>query len=287
MIGSAVYRSWFRMLAVASALFLIGWSAVHAAPQAELWPRWQDHDPDSTISVDHSKLAGFLSEYLVLDHPDGVIRARYADITGADRRTLQEYIALLESTPVSGLNRDEQIAFWTNLYNAVTLELILEHYPVSSIRDIRISGPLYNRHPWDAHLTAVEGVDLTLNDIEHRIMRPIWQDPRIHYAVNCASIGCPDLQPEPFTGENWDELYDRAARRYVNHPRGARFSGGRPTISSIYDWYVDDFGGSIEGVVEHMLRYAEPELAGELRAFADGGYRGRVRYEYDWKLNEP
>ncbi len=266
-------------------LTLLSAAPLAAAPQAELWPRWEAHDPASTVTIDHGEWGAFLAEYLVTGDRSGVNLVRYGHVTPDARRRLQAYIADLERVPVSALNRDEQLAYWTNLYNAVTIELILEHYPVSSIRDIRISGPALNRHPWDAPLVTVEGERITLNDIEHRIMRPIWDDPRIHYAVNCASIGCPNLQSEPFTGANWDELYTRAAREFVNHPRAIDLSGSRPLFSSIYDWYQVDFGGSIAGVVDHALGYADAPLAERLRAFAATGHRGRPRFEYDWSLN--
>ncbi len=274
-------------LPVALVLLLVVFGGVvaTAAPQAELWPRWEAHNPASTTVVDHSDWGAFLRRYVVTDTTDGVNRLRYGAVTPSDRRALQGYIAALAGTEVSRLARPEQLAYWTNLYNAVTVELILDHYPLNSIRDIGISGPVYNRHPWDAPLVTVEGEELTLNDIEHRIMRPIWQDPRIHYVVNCASIGCPNLLPVPFTAGNWDTLASEAARSYVNHPRGVNLSGRRPVFSSIYDWYAADFGGDIAGVVEHALQYARPALAEELRHFARGGHRGRVSYEYDWNLN--
>ena len=278
-------RSTRLVVMIVLGLTLLSAAPLIAAPQAELWPRWEAHDPDSTRVVDHDEWGAFLSEWLVVGDRSGVNLVRYGAVTADARAGLQAYIRSLEAVAVSTLDRDEQIAYWTNLYNAVTIELILEHYPVSSIRDIRISGSALNRHPWDAPLVSVEGERISLNDIEHRIMRPIWDDPRIHYAVNCASIGCPNLQPEPFTGANWDELYTRAAREYINHPRGIDLSGSRPLFSSIYDWYQVDFGGSIAGVVEHAIRYANPQLAGQLRAFSDRGHRGRPRFEYDWSLN--
>ena len=268
-------------------LFCVSAYGLSAAPQAELWPRWEAHDPDSSAVVDHSDWGVFLDRYLLTETASGVNLVRYADVTSADRALLQRYIEHLAGTPVSQLNRDEQMAFWLNLYNAVTVELILSHYPVDSIRDINISGPVFNRHPWDAPLVQVEGVELTLNDIEHRIIRPIWQDPRIHYAVNCASIGCPNLHPVPFTGTNYRELFDVAADEYINHPRGARFENGRLHLSEIFNWYSEDWDDSIEVIVSHLLEYANGNLARELRAFADGGHRGRVRYAYDWALNEP
>ncbi|GAB6091418.1 DUF547 domain-containing protein [Spirochaeta dissipatitropha] len=268
-------------------LFLSQILQIAAAPQAEPWPLWEEHNPESTTRLDHGLWADFLESYLITDHNSGVHRLPYAEVSQADLHALKEYISYLSEVRVSDLNRDEQMAFWTNLYNAVTVDLILEYYPVQSIRDIKISGPVFNRHPWDAHLVRIEGVDLSLNDIEHRIMRPIWQDPRIHYAVNCASIGCPNLFPEPFTGEHWNQQYDQAAREFIHHPRAVSFRNGVPELSSIFTWYEDDFGGNSAGVISHLLEYAEGNLKDELQAYADGGYRGRIRYSYDWNLNEP
>ena len=258
-----------------------------AAPQAELWPRWEAHDSGSSTVIDHSAWGDFLDRYLVTGTSSGVNLVRYASVSAADRTALQRYIANMSTVAVSELNRDEQMAYWLNLYNAVTVELILEHYPVDSIRDIGISGSAFNRHPWDAALVQVEGEDLSLNDIEHRIIRPVWQDPRIHYGVNCASIGCPNLHPEPFTGENYRGIFDDLAQAYINHPRGARFEGNRLHLSEIFNWYSEDWDDSIEVIVDHLLEYAEGELETDLRAFARGGYRGRVNYAYDWNLNEP
>ena len=274
---------------VAVVLFftVAGATLLHAAPQAELWPRWLEHDAASQRTVDHGEWGRFLERYLVTGTSDRINRVRYAEVSSADRVRLQRYIRSLSNQPVSQLNRDEQLAYWTNLYNALTVELILEHYPVDSIRDITISGSVLNRHPWDAALISVEGEHLSLNDIEHRIMRPIWQDPRIHYVVNCASLGCPNLVAVPFTAENWQLLADQAAAEYINHPRGVDFSGRRPVLSSIFDWYVDDFGGDLPGVVAHVLEHAGTDVARAAREFAAAGYSGRVRYSYDWSLNEP
>ena len=261
--------------------------AISAAPQSELLDeRWERHDPRSDMRVDNSDWAWFLSEYLITDDPSGVHLIPYAEIGERSRTRLQRYISELESVPVSRLNRDEQMAYWLNLYNAVTVELILEHYPVESIRDINISGPFFNRHPWDAELVEVEGEELSLNNIEHNIIRPIWEDERIHYVVNCAAMDCPVLHYEPFIGENYDRLFDEAARRYINSPSGFSHDDGRPVFSSIFDWYEGDFGNGIEDVVAHMLEYAEGETRRQLLAYRENGYSPRARYEYDWALIE-
>jgi len=260
-------------------LMFIAATAV-AAPQAELWSPWETHDASSTETVDHAPWGDFLDRYLVTDHPSGVNRVRYGEVSSTDRRALQRYLAALQDVAVSELNRDEQLAFWINLYNAATVEVILGNYPVDSIRDI--GGGLMSSGPWDEPLLTVEGTDLTLNDVEHRIIRPIWRDERIHYVVNCASYGCPNLYPEPITAENYDSVFDESAGDYTGHDRGIRFERNRLVLSEIYNWYVDDFGGNIDGVIEHLTEYVDAETADRLERFD-----GRVVYEYDWSLNEP
>ena len=276
-------NSWMLALAVALACWLVGNSAL-AAPEAELWPRWQKHDPASTRTIDHSPWLAFLQKYVAAEHPSGVNRLRYGDVTKTDKGALDGYIARLEKLPISAHGRNAQKAYWINLYNALTVKVVLDHFPVKSIKDISLSsglfGGLFGGGPWKAKLATVEGEKVSLDDIEHRILRPIWRDNRVHYVVNCASIGCPNLQPEPFTAENLERLLDRGAREYVNHPRGVAFADGGLRVSSIYDWFQADFGGGTKTVVQHLREYAGPALRKRL-----DGYDGGLDYHYDWSLN--
>ena len=132
-----------------------------------------------------------------------------------------------------------------------------------------------------APLAVVEGERLSLNDIEHRILRPGWRDPRIRDAVNCAAMSCPDLSQVAYTADNLETLLERGARRYVNHPRGARVSGQRLQLSSIYRWYRGNFGGSEAALIAHLKNYAEPELAAALE-----GVNAIEWLDYDWSLND-
>ncbi|MGP1397411.1 MAG: DUF547 domain-containing protein [Inquilinaceae bacterium] len=251
-----------------------------AAPKAVLWPRWQAHDPSSVATVDHTVWDRLLRTYVRLP-ADGIARFAYGAVTPADRAALVAYVRRLGAVPVSSLNRGEQWALWTNLYNALTVGTVLDHYPVASIRDIDISPGLFANGPWGRSMIAVEGQALSLDDIEHRILRPIWQDPRIHYAVNCAALGCPNLAAEAFTSANAEPMLEAAARAFVNHPRGVTISDGRVRVSSIYHWFEEDFGGSDRGIVAHLMRYADPDLAAALRG------RTMVRdLGYDWRLND-
>jgi hypothetical protein len=253
-------------------------SVTLAAPKAELWPRWQKSDAASTQKVDHGAWDGFLKKYVEIN-AGGVNRVRYATVTPEDRQALSEYVKSLEATAISTYNRAEQRAYWINLYNARTVELILSRYPVKSIRDINISPGLISSGPWGAKNITVEGEQLSLDDIEHRILRPGWKDNRIHYAVNWASLGSPNLQPTAFTAANTDSLLDTGAREFINHPRGVALSGGKLKVSSIYVWFQEDFG-SAEGLMQHWGKYATGALAEGLNR-----YNGGLDHDYNWSLN--
>ncbi len=183
--------------------------------------------------------------------------------------------------PITGYPRDEQLAFWVNLYNALTVKVILDHYPVQSIKEIDISPGWFSSGPWGKKLITIESHDLSLDDIEHRILRPIWKDPRIHYAVNCASIGCPDLGDTAFSASNVEAELSRAARNYINHPRGVTVEDDQVRISSIYKWFKDDFGGSEMAILDHLRLYAADELKHKLEKVS-----GISGYAYDWALND-
>lgn len=270
---------WPFLTVLSPALLLVAQLA-GAAPKAELWPRWDKSDPANNKRVDHSAWDAFLKKYIVAPHPSGINRLNYARVAPEDHTALAHYVKSLERVAVSGYSRAEQRAYWINLYNAKTVELILTRFPVKSIRDINISPGLFSSGPWGAKLMTVEGEKLALDDIEHRILRPIWKDNRIHYAVNCASLGCPNLQPVAFTAENTDSLLERGAGEYINHPRGVSLHSGKLHVSSIYVWFQEDFGGSAEGLMEHWSKYANKVLADALK-----NYSGGLEHDYDWRLN--
>jgi hypothetical protein len=255
-------------------------SAAFAAPKAELWQRWTAHQAGSMQRVDHAAWGRLLAARLIVG-ADGINRFAYGAVTAPERQALDGYVAVLAATPVSRLDRPEQRAFWINLYNALTVQVVLSRYPVKSIRDIAISPGLFSSGPWGKKLATVEGEAVSLDDIEHRILRPIWRDPRIHYAVNCASIGCPNLMREAYTAANTETLLEAGARAYVNHPRGARIAEGKLRVSSIYVWFQQDFGGDEAGVVAHLRRYAEPGAAQAL-----AGINSIAGHDYDWTLND-
>ena len=191
-------------------------SVLIAAPKADLWDKWTAHNPDSDESLDHQIWENFLAENLISDHPSGVNRVRYSEVTTVGKKSLDNYLSYLQGIKISSHNRKVQKAYWINFYNALTVKVILDHYPVKSIRDIDISSGWFDDGPWDAKIITIEGELISLNDIEHRILRPLWGDNRVHYALNCASIGCPDLNMRAYYPETLDTTLDENAYKYIN-----------------------------------------------------------------------
>lgn len=265
------------IIAAAAALLLS--ANAFAAPKPDLWDMWDTHDASSDAVVDHSAWSDLLSRYVKTGGPQGVNLFDYGGVSGADKAQLDGYIKALTNRDPRTLNKAEQKAYWINLYNAVTIQVVLGDYPVDSIRDIK--DGFFSGGPWDREVVTIASEKLTLNDIEHRILRPIWDDPLIHYGVNCASIGCPNLLTAAYTGETVDDQLTENAKAYINSPRGAKFDGKRLVVSSIYDWFQVDFGGSESGVVEHLAQYANAEKQARLRT--RDAYN---KHTYDWDLND-
>ncbi len=267
--------------AIFAASLLLGLAPTSAATakDADLWRVWLAHDAKSSARIDHSAWTAFLRAYL-RSGPDRVTRVAYGRVTAADKAALAAYLDRLSNVAISRHARPVQLAYWINLYNALTVKVVLDRWPVKSIRDISISPGLFARGPWGKKLIAVEGRALSLDDIEHRILRPIWRDPRIHYAVNCASIGCPNLAAVAYTADNADRLLSGGAVAYINHPRGVQVSGNRLVVSRIYRWFRADFGGSEAAVIAHLKRYAKQPLRAKLE-----GRREIDGYRYDWSIN--
>lgn len=259
-------------------LGLLSLSTLAAAKDAEPWPFWEKHNSNSTATIDHSAWDTLLKKYI--SQRGDLNRFAYGKVTRTDKQALKQYLTKLQAVKIRGYARLEQKAYWTNLYNAATIDVVLTAYPVDSIQDIDTSPGLFSSGPWGKKIVTVEGKKLSLDDIEHRILRPIWNTPLTHYTVNCASIGCPNLADTAFTGENITRMQIALAKAFINSKRGARVKDGDLTVSKIYDWFEDDFGGSEKAVIRHLRRYATGTLAKQLKRIDDID-----DYEYDWSLN--
>jgi len=265
-----------RMLLASPLLALIGPGRVRADPRLAEFAS----GAAGAQVLRHDDFDTLLATY-VEPSPNGINRVNYRGwaASNGDRRRLARYIGSLAATNPISLTRPEQFAFWANLYNAMTLQVVLDAYPVASIRQIKPWAFAFG--PWKKPLVEVRGQRLSLDDIEQGILRAGWREPRVHYALNCGSIGCPNLRRRAFGGGALDQELTDAARSYVNHPRGARLQDGGFVVSSIYGWYQRDFGGSEDGVLRHLATYARPPLTGELAK----SHR-ILGYQYDWALND-
>lgn len=249
--------------------------------KAEEWKFWNQSDESNTNTIDHSLWQDNLNKYLLTSHPSAINLYDYKRVTATDHQQLKTYLTQLSHLDPRLYSKDEQMAYWINLYNALTIDVILDHYPVASIRDL--GEGFFSFGPWDDEIIKIANQELTLNDIEHRILRPIWQDARIHYAVNCASLSCPNLAKQAYTANNLERLLKQGAHRYVNHQRGVYWEEDQVELSKIYSWYQEDFGDNEANVIKHLMQYAEPELLKQLKTYSKDT---DISYHYDWQLNE-
>lgn len=266
-------------------LFLLGAPLSHAvAPKAVLWPYWEQANAKNQQTISHKVWDQLLRKYVKVNQADGINKFAYGDVTAADHAQLEQYLAHLQAIKITDYNKQQQLVYWINLYNALTVKVVLDHYPVTSILDITYEPwyKLWKFGPWDKPLLTIEGKALTLNDIEHRILRPIWQDHRVHYALNCASLGCPNLLNVAYSTRNIDGLLNQNEKIYINSPRGVGFKGGQLKISTIYSWFQEDFAASEQALIDYLVKHAAPALRAQLI-----DYKGTVGYFYDWRLNSP
>jgi hypothetical protein len=196
-----------------------------------------------------------------------------------DSLQLQQYLELLGQHPPNDRHwtPDERKAYFLNLYNAATVQLILRHYPVQSIKDIvpRLQIPFVNS-PWTIPFIRIAGGKYSLDHIEHGIIRKEFADPRIHFAVNCASASCPVLHQRAYTGHRLDEQLDQQARKFINDPRFNRINQDNIQISSIFRWYSGDFPRG-PNFIDFLNQYSTLKI----------NPKANVTYQdYDWRLNE-
>ena len=221
-------------------------------------------------SIDDSLFAGLLEKYVTLG------KVNYSGFK-KEESTLDAYLAFLEKVDPKSLPRNEQFAFYANAYNAWTIKLILGGYPgIQSIKDL---GSLF-KSPWKKKIARIDGEVMTLDHIEHDILRPRFKDPRVHFAINCAAKSCPPLSRMPLSGDKLDQQLDRLTCAFVNDPNNNYLTGNTLYVSSIFKWFKSDF---TDGIVDFFLKYGESDLNAKLHTIGNGI---KISYlDYDWSLN--
>ncbi len=198
---------------------------------------------------------------------------------------------LVNVNPDALKSEKEKLAFWINAYNAWTLKIICDNYPLKSINELHSGGlamgMVLKSTVWDKKIVTINGKKTSLSDIEHKIMRPIFKDPRIHFAIVCAAKGCPPLRNEAYEAEKLDQQLDSQGRIFLAQKKknSFNFETKIANISPIFGWFKEDFGRKPEAVLRWIARYLSEE---EGTPLSQDAARWRIKYTfYDWSLNEP
>ncbi|MBI2212473.1 MAG: DUF547 domain-containing protein [Acidobacteria bacterium] len=209
----------------------------------------------------------------------------YQGLRKNDLATLTKLAGDLSKVDVGALARNEQLAFWINLYNISTVKLICDNYPTKSIRDLS-TDPIVRLNVFKKEIVPQGGKMMSLNDVENIKIREGFKDPRIHFAINCAAKSCPPMRREAFTGARVNEQLDDQARVFFAGPGGAKItrSGSKATltVTKVMDWFDDDFDDWGGGVVAFTKKFLAPDK----RAQLDGAKVSLSYYEYNWDLND-
>lgn len=210
---------------------------------------------------DHAAWDALLQQYVTSSG-----KVNYAGFK-SNKAKLQAYLDDLAANPVeAGWSRAEKMAYWINVYNAFTIKLIVDHFPVQSITK------LHGGKPWDVKWIKLGDKTYSLNQVENDILRPQYKDARIHFAVNCAAKSCPPLLNRAWTGGNLENYLEKQTRSFINSAKYNSINSGKAQVSKIFEWYATDFGN----LIDFLNQYSETSI----KANAAVSYQ-----EYDWALN--
>lgn len=231
----------------------------------------------------HGDFTVLLAEYV-----DGRGLVNYDQLCDDDR--LDQYTQMLSATQWDRLNRGDQLAFWINAYNAFTLKVICDNYPVDSISELHKGGlalsTVFKTTIWDKEWFEINGQSMSLGYIEHEVLRKGDEKERIHFAIVCAAVSCPPLRQEAYEGYKIDVQLDDQGNTFLSRTDLNEFDVNRRTarLSGIFKWFMEDYGDGKEDLLRYLERYApNPEVAESLRI--DAG-QWKIRWKkYDWSLN--
>jgi hypothetical protein len=237
----------------------------------------------SNQQEDHTLFTEILQDYV----HDG--KVNYRELCQDNR--LETYIAQLAATNPDTISDEKaSLAFWINAYNAYTIKVICDNYPINSINELHTGGmyigTILNKTIWDKDFVIINNQKTTLNHIEHEIIRPLFQDPRAHFALVCASKSCPPLRSESYEGYKLEEQLDDQGRIFFKDSSNNFFEIDKKEahLSKILDWYSKDFGKKNKEILLYITRFLPDDLAATIKANPEGWDINHTKY--DWSLNE-
>lgn len=256
---------------------LLATTTASASTESQYWGYWDRSNERNREVIDHTSWDNILGNYVV-DKKGGTNRFRYGALTSADKKALKNYISTLEEIDPRSYSRNEQQAYWLNLYNAVTVKIISDNYPVKTFTEIRARN--LSSDPLNSPVATVSGQPLSLNDIENRIIRPIWKDHKVHFGLNCADMSCPGLLSHAFTGKNVKDMLKESGKNFINSQNGVTLKNGKLTASSMFNQYKGDFARDDKALLKVFAHYADDRLALYIL-----GFQGKIDFVHDRSLN--
>jgi hypothetical protein len=230
---------------------------------------------------DHELFKSFLKKYVV----KGLVDYKHLK----DDKQLDEYLSQLSNANPDKLNRNEKLAFWINAYNAFTLQVVRDNYPIESITDLhtggKVIGYLLGNTVWDKEFITIKNKKYSLNDIEHKILRKM-NEPRIHFAIVCASISCPELRDEAFEANKIDAQLQEQATKFLNDKSRNHFDlkNRKAYLSEIFNWFGEDFGKSDENILKYVSHFISEDISNDIKSNLS---KWNIYYnDYNWNLNE-
>lgn len=235
-------------------------------------------DSRTSQPTDGTLFSHDLFDQVLQEHVDKEGQVDYTKLK-ANPEKFEAYLDLLAVANPATLSYNAQLAFWVNAYNALVIKGVVDHYPITSVRKVKLFNGFFSRLKFQA-----AGKTYTLNQIEHGIIRTEFVDPRVHFILVCASSSCPPLWNRAYTAETIEERLETATLNFIRNPEQVRIDRAerRVYLSKIFKWYKDDFKEGYEGVADFLADYLLPEDA-EFLASTDVKFR---YLDYDWTLND-
>ena len=251
----------------------------YGATQMNLIEFWNDHEPASLIDLDHSRFEEFLEKYVIDDHPSGIARFDYLAVSQSDFDKLESYLSDMQFMEPRQLTEAEAKAFWINLYNAATLHMVIEEFVDGNPTRIQARGVPIRR--WRRDIITISEQRMSLEDILHGVIRPLYQDPRVHYALIFCMYGSPDMPTTVFKGDNNDALLEELEAKFLSKSRAVKIEGDQLVLSSIFKDYDTDFAPSQSQFLAYLRERVPEEVAQSMNGVT------KVRYEFDDTVNIP
>jgi Protein of unknown function, DUF547 len=268
-----------KYLALLGCCLTFSFSVFAAVPQPSYWSMWDRSDEANVQQIDHGLWDDLLVRFADPSVEEGIVTYRYMSMAASDIKQLKKYTKTMSKLDPRKFSRLEQKAYWMNVYNALSVQAVLEN--LDTLQASGYTAPL-PADAWAKTRIKIAKEKLSLNDISHRILRPIWHDHRVLFGLNCASRDCPNFAPRAYTAANIKEQLVQAGDRFIDQGIGVEYQDGTLSASRLFQDYMGDFAEDEKSLKKVFAHYAR-----DMKALYFLGYRGVIQYRRDSRLNLP